>query len=281
MSLFEQVGSLLDYQVVRALAVPGINYLARRQKRGVYRISYDQGVWIHQTLHGYFAYPHPFIRLNLVDFDSFTRAVFFRAYCPKDGDVIVDIGAGAGEETLTFSRAVGEQGRVISVEAHPKTFCCLQKLIQYNRLRNVLAVHRAISEPACRVLHIQDSARYLRNRTGAGAGLTVPAITLDELIEKLSVPRIHFLKMNIEGAERLAIHGMKRTLERTQTVCICCHDFLADSTHDETLRTRKYIAQFLRKCGFDLIDHNGDAERPYVRDQVWGRNPALVVRATG
>ena len=106
MSLFEQVGSLLDYRVVRELTVPGINYLARRRNRGVYRISYDQGVWIHKTLHGYFAYPHPFIRLNLADFDSFTRVVFFRAYCPKDGDVIVDVGAGAGEETLTFSRAV-------------------------------------------------------------------------------------------------------------------------------------------------------------------------------
>lgn len=267
--------------MARAMILPTVNYLARKQRRGVRGLFYDQGVWIHETDQGYFAYPHPYIRLNLGDFDAFTRTVFFRAYLPEDGDVIVDVGAGAGEETLTFSRAVGDRGRVISIEAHPRTFCCLEKLVQYNRLKNVVPVHRAISQPACRVLRIEDSARYLRNRTSTSAGLAITATTLDELTEDVQLHRIHFLKMNIEGAERIAIRGMTRTLERTETVCICCHDFLADAAHDHTLRTRQAVTQFLQERGFDLIHPVDEGLPPYVRDQVWASNPRLALSTAG
>lgn len=279
MSLFESVGGLLDSRVVRGMLAPGFNYLAHRQRRGVRRIFYDNGVWIHQTDGEYFAYPHPFIRLDVASLDCFTREVFFREYPPKAGDVIVDVGAGAGEETLTFSRAVGSSGRVLSIEAHPRTFRCLEKLVQYNQLRNVAVVHCAISDPSCKVVQIEDSSHYLRNRTHRNrtlgrAGFSVPAVTLDELIESKQVRKIDFLKMNIEGAERHAIQGMGRTIQCTKTVCICCHDFLAESTHDESLRTRNLVAQFLQASGLEVIHKPEQGELPaYVRDQVWAWNP--------
>jgi FkbM family methyltransferase len=146
------------------------------------------------------------------------EAVFFRHYRPVAGDVILDVGAGVGEETLAFSRAVGPSGRVISVEAHPRTFRCLEKLVQYNCLRNVTPIHSTITEPACRLTNIEDSRHYLKNRSDRGVGVPVPATTLDKLIQKLGLSRIHFLKMNIEGAERLAIHGVTKTLRQTGTL---------------------------------------------------------------
>jgi hypothetical protein len=85
-------------------------------------IFYEDGVWVHQTLHGFFVYPHPYIRLDLERFEALTQHNFFWGYRPRAGDTILDIGAGLGEETLTFSRAVGDQGQVICVEAHPRTF---------------------------------------------------------------------------------------------------------------------------------------------------------------
>src|SRR5260370_18576353 len=44
-----------------------------------------------------------------------TEEYWLRHYRPQRGDVIVDVGAGRGEDTLTFSRAVGETGRVIAI----------------------------------------------------------------------------------------------------------------------------------------------------------------------
>lgn len=53
---------------------------------------------------------------------------------------------------------------------------------------------------------------------------------------------MNFLKMNIEGAEQLAIKGMLWLIERTQHVAIACHDFIADMPDfDETGRSSVLI----------------------------------------
>lgn len=280
-SLAARVKTLCDWPSLRALLAPCATAFARRQGHGVTRIFCDQDVWIHQTLHGYFAYPQPYIHLDLPHLDSFTRAVFFRGYRPKPGDVILDAGAGTGEETLTFSRAVGATGRVISIEAHPRTFRCLEKLVQYNRLHNVVAVHRAIAEPGCLRTTIEDSVHYLSNRSHHAHGLTVPAVTMDELCRLLRLTRIDFLKMNIEGAERLAIRGMTQMLESVGTLCICCHDFLAEISGDESLRTFGLVKEFLEENGFRILADPAPGDAPYVRDQVWACNSRVAAQMAG
>jgi FkbM family methyltransferase len=261
---------------------PCLNLIARRQGHGVRKIFREQDIWIHETVSGFYAYPHPYIRLDLDRINAHARKVFFRAYCPNPGDVIVDVGAGVGEETLTFSRAVGRLGRVVCIEAHPQTFRCLEKMIQYNRLENVTAIHSAITEPHRHRIEIEDSEDYHRNRSNQSGGLSVRAATMDEIVDQWGVPSISFLKMNIEGAERLAIQGMSQTLQRTRTLCICCHDFLADTAGDPALCTSKLVIEFLKESGFELITPSKtDAAMPdYVRYQVWARN-AKALAATG
>jgi FkbM family methyltransferase len=249
-------------------------------RHGVWRIFYDDGISIHETSHGYFAYHHPYSRLNLAGLDTWARSVFLRNYQPKLGHIILDIGAGAGERVLTFSRAVGDGGRVICVEAHPRTFRCLQKLVEYNRLGNVNPIHCAVGEPGCEETMIEDSPEYLRNRVGTH-GFRIPASTIDSIFAELGLTRIHFLKMNIEGAERLAILGMTETIQRTRALCICCHDFLADICGDDLLRTREAVSEFLLQNGARLGAESGLGVLPYVREQVWAYNEsAFPMRST-
>ena len=49
-----------------------------------------------------------------------------------------DVGAGKGEDTMVFSKAVGLKGRVLAVEAHPITFRCLELFRELNDLSNVI-----------------------------------------------------------------------------------------------------------------------------------------------
>ena len=98
--------------------------------KDIKKIFYDHGDWIHETSHGYFAYHTPYIRLNMLQLDELARLHFLWGYQPRKGDVIMDVGAGVGEEALMFSREVGEHGRVICVEAHPRTYRCLEKLVR-------------------------------------------------------------------------------------------------------------------------------------------------------
>ena len=280
MSFTNKLKKQLDRKGMRAVVAPAVSHLAKRLGHGTAKIFWDDGVWIHETSHGYFAYHQPYLRLNLAHLDAVTRENFFWGYAPRPGDIVMDIGAGAGEETLTFSQAVGESGKVICVEAHPRTFHCLEKLIEYNRLRNVIAIHGAVTEPGCDMATIGDGEEYLANRLNVPSGIAVPGSTVDEICGRLGVSRIDFLKMNIEGAEQFAIQGMSRALSNTAVLCISCHDFLAKNGNS-ALRTRDTVQQFLRQSGFTAVLRDEAGQPAYLRDQVWGYNEARLNKMAG
>jgi len=277
MSLLDRAKALLDRRSLRPLLVPLASWLARLQNKGVTRILCDDGVWIHETKRGYFAYQQPFIRLDMEKMEEKARANFFWGYRPQAGQTVIDVGAGVGEETLTLSRALGREGTVVAIEAHPRTCRCLEKLVECNGLTNVIPIHRAVTADASGTVIIQDSRAYLANRlSGATRGIAVRATTIDEIHYRLSLGRVHFLKMNIEGAERLAIRGMNETLKQTEVLCISCHDFLADATGDNALRTKSEVRQFFRQNGIRIRERAEPGLPPYVRDQLWGYNDALM-----
>jgi FkbM family methyltransferase len=288
MSLVNKLKALLDQPALRSSLGSVATCLAQCQGYGVKRIFYDDGVWIHQTSRGHFAYHQPYVRLNLARLDAIATRNFFWGYTPRPGDVILDVGAGVGEETLTFSRAVGAAGKVICIEAHPRTFRCLEKLIQYNCLQNVTAVHLAVTQPFCLTATIEDSDEYLTNRLNPATGISITCATLDAIHQRLSLGHIDFLKMNIEGAERLAIRGMVETLKHTAIVCISCHDFLANDaprnsshTRDDHLRTKTPVRHFLEQGGFQVVTRSEPHLPPFLRDQVWAYNPASFDKLAG
>lgn len=276
MPLAAKIERILDSRMLRSAFVPIISYLGRSQGQGIEKISCEQGVWLHKTSGGYFAYPHPYLRLDMAKMDAAAKDHFFWGYTPRPGDIVMDVGAGVGEETLTFCRAVGEGGRVICVEAHPRTFRCLETLVERNRLANVTALHLAVTEPFCTAVTIGDSDEYLRNRLDSGRGFVVSATKIDALHEKLGLGRIDFLKLNIEGAERFAIRGMEKTLKHIAILCVSCHDFLAESSADRGLRTKAEVRQFLQERGFRLAARPEAGLMPYLRDQVWAYNDAIL-----
>src|SRR4051812_15909470 len=86
------------------------------------------GMWIRRVGPHYFPDPDMFgpaepkwqrwvaqSEKHLRDADDY----WFHVYRPQPGDMIVDIGAGRGEDVFAFSRAVGPSGRVVAIEPHP------------------------------------------------------------------------------------------------------------------------------------------------------------------
>jgi len=275
MPLLDNAKALLDRRGLRPVLIPLVNRLARAQNKGVTKIFYDDGIWIHETAFGHFAYHHPFVRLDMARVDELTRRNFWWGYQPRPGHTVIDVGAGVGEEVLPFSRALGPPGKLICIEAHPRTYRCLEKLIRYNGLANVIPVHRAVADVPCGTVAIEDASDYLANRLNRG-GISVPATTIDTIHRKLGLRRINFLKMNIEGAERLAIRGMAETLEQTEVLCISCHDSLAEVTGDDALRTKNEVRQFFQQNRIRIRERTDPNLPPYVRDQLWGYNDRLL-----
>jgi FkbM family methyltransferase len=208
--------------------------------------------------------------------EKFRRDVadyWFYVYKPERGDVIVDIGAGRGEDVFVFSKAVGPSGRVWAIEPHPVSFAALKKLCELNRLSNVIAVNCAcVDAPAdlqIETLPVWES-NYVRAGDPSPTSWPVEGVRFDDLRRELGIGDIDFLKMNIEGAERMALPGCRQALDRTRTVCVAAHDFRAKRGEGEHFRTLEFVRRFLTDAGFSLITRDNDP-RYYVPYHVHGR----------
>jgi FkbM family methyltransferase len=199
---------------------------------------------------------------------------WLRHYQPKEGDVIVDIGAGRGEDTLAFSRGVGNSGRVLAIEAHPPSFALLKRFCSLNGIANVTALHLALMDKPGTVRIKESESIWSENAIAYDeSGVEVPADTLENVSREQGLGTIDFLKMNIEGAERYALPGMALVMPRIRQICVACHDFRADQGHGEQFRTREFVEQFLTMHGFTLSRRSLDP-RDYVRDHVFGLRSA-------
>ncbi len=197
-------------------------------------------------------------------------------YLPQDGDTVIDVGAGIGEEAVIFSHLVGPRGRVISIEAHPETFACLESTIQLSNLKNVRPLNVAVADRDGE-LFISTAENHLESSVlGASEGIRVKARSLDSLADELRLEKVDLIKMNIEGAEKLAVRGMTQIAHRVRHAAISCHDFISDRTGDEQFRVKAEVRAALEAHGFS-IETRSDAPEPWMRDYLYA---SRVLRPT-
>lgn len=225
-------------------------------------VSHSQAGWVHRYRDGYVVtedlHGPPLTRL-----EKNTKDVFSYHYMPKPGDVVVEVGAEFGTETLFLSRWVGPTGRVIAVEAHPQTCAGLREMVRLNGLSNVSVVHAAVGGTSGTTTITDGSAKS--NAVGRG-GIPVPARTLPELLAGFDIDRVDLLKVNIEGSERQLMASMTPSqADSIAHAVISCHDFRADRGDGEDFRTGAAVDAELARLGFSWTRRLDDP-RPWIRD---------------
>jgi len=233
----------------------------------------ERGRWVNRQADATFVSPI----LHTASYSQIEAAVLDNwtwEYLPQKGDTVLDVGAGIGEETVVFSRLVGPSGRIIAVEAHPETFSCLQGTIERTRLTNVTAVNCAVADHDGELCisagpdHLGPS-HLMNTVVNSHEGIKVAARTLDSLADELGFQEVNLLKMNIEGAERMAVEGFDRIAPRVRHAAISCHDFVA--THfggAPHYLTKDYVRAAFEARGFTVRSRPGAAES-WVRDYLY------------
>jgi FkbM family methyltransferase len=206
-------------------------------------------------------------------YEEQARDIFLQEYTPAAGDVVVDVGAGMGWELNLFSRLVGESGRVLAIEADPDTFRWLERRRALNRLANVTALHAAVADRPGEVLISSEGDHETHRLVAGGPGHRVPALTLADLAAEQGISRIDFLKMNIEGAERLALAGMAPIAGSVRNLAVSCHDYMADRGGDDSMRTCAFVRDFLVGHGFEVRERRADDQRDFARSYLYARRP--------
>lgn len=144
------------------------------------------------------------------------------------GMTVVDIGANVGYYTAMFAHAIGPDGRVIAFEPEPDNLHFLSRTIELNGFQNVDIVPAALSDHPgqCR-LYLSDDNRgdhriYNGHQGKHGRrAIDVTMTTLDDALEQRgALANVTLIKMDIQGAEALAIGGMTRTLAANSELCM-------------------------------------------------------------
>lgn len=193
---------------------------------------------------------------------------FLRHYTPASGDLIIELGAGVGTETVPLSRLVGPDGKVLAVEANPRAASVLKRTLALNGITNVEVAEVAVGDRE-QMVDFVDEEMDESGFVGASSDvpmIRVSSVFLDPLVADF--PRIDLLKVNIEGAELPALRSAPSVLARTRNAVISCHDFKADRTGNEFFRTRSQIQALLLSSGFSMLPSPVDGP-PEIRDTIY------------
>lgn len=150
----------------------------------------------------------------------------------KEGNTVVDLGANIGYFTLLAAKLVGKKGKVYSFEPEPRNYNYLLKNIALNGYDNVFATQKAVSDETGKAkLYIcpYDTGHHTINQYGGIKAnkpdliydekefVEVEKIALDDFLKDIKQP-INVIKMDVEGAEMLALSGMDRIIRESKNI---------------------------------------------------------------
>lgn len=140
----------------------------------------------------------------------------------KPGDIFVDAGANIGIYTVLAGQLVGASGRVIAVEMMPDTARILREHILKNQLSNVSVIEQALSNVTGQVVVARvpggqhGQASISSGVTFSGNDVKVVTTTLSDVLG--NVENVALMKMDLEGAEELALEGAGDVLNRIRII---------------------------------------------------------------
>lgn len=178
------------------------------------------------------------------------------AECLSEGDVFYDIGANVGFFTVIGARLVGRTGKVIAFEPVPENVSFLRRNAFWNRFPQIVIDERAVDRES-------GSAEFLVTRYSGGSVLasgdhrspdvyksvTVPSVSVDDLIFAESCPQPNLIKIDVEGAESNVLEGMIRTLKQVRPIVIFEID---DNDASAYQRKQRQCDEFLSTYGYSL-----------------------------
>ncbi len=159
-----------------------------------------------------------FCRIGMGDFLPGHEGHIVGKFAPKEGDIVIDIGAHIGRYTITSSKQIGKTGKVVAIEADPDNFQLLKRNIALNKLTNVLPLNYAVFSTRTRMkLYEQSaSAKYnslmLARAAESKNYVEVNADTLDNILKQNGVNQVNWIKIDVEGAEYEVLKGSAETL---------------------------------------------------------------------
>ncbi len=183
----------------------------------------------------------------------------FRTFI-KEGDTVFELGAHIGYISLYYSQLVGPNGKVYVFEPGANNLAYTRFNINNATFKNTELIEKAVSDTN------GTASFYLENITGQSNSLVkdyrvtkkieaktfvgleknaveVETIRLDDFVKQKNITRIDFIKIDIEGAEYMAIQGMHSILENLKSAMMV-----------EVSENHQALFDLLKQKGYVVVD---------------------------
>jgi FkbM family methyltransferase len=170
----------------------------------------------------------------------------------RPGATVLDIGANVGYFSLVAARQVGAQGRVYAFEPGPDNFALLLRNIEINKLANITAVPKAVSNESktttLTLAELPDQHSLFAPPTVAATGtIPIQCVAVDDF---LAGQTVDVIKIDVEGNELRALDGMRQTVMKS-TALVMFVEFNPASFRQAGVQPEDLISK-LQGLGFEL-----------------------------
>jgi FkbM family methyltransferase len=194
-----------------------------------------------------------YCRNNKDDFQIMTfheDDILEHKFNPKEGNIVINVGAHIGPYTLKASSLVGVNGKVLAIEADPSNYDILNRNIDLNKFTNATAVNYAAyskeekiklylpskeEEEEKELSHTKYNTIIQDRAHNETKFVEVQANTLDYLLQSNGIKheKVNWIKIDVEGAEFEVLKGAKDILSKSYNISLLIeiHNLSAANTN--------------------------------------------------
>lgn len=213
------------------------------------------------------------LRLYLYPGNETSRLLFLTGYYEPNqfyaldkilqaGMTFIDVGANMGLYTLFAAKKVGRRGAVLAIEPSSRDFQRLKANVEENALTNVRLLQVAVSDRQTEAELLVAEEEHSGHNTLGAFGYKDVALRgrervrverLDDIVQREGLESVDVIKMDIEGAEFLALQGTRKTLTRYRPLLLI---ELSDTTLKHQGCNSQQVWELLTEIGYSIYAYD-------------------------
>lgn len=159
---------------------------------------------------------------------------------------VLDIGAHIGCFSI-YARKLNPHSPILVIEPEPNNFSLLKENLKLNHCNSIITKQMALVGTDKKIieLYLNEDSHNHSTFYKTEKSISVPATTLEEIINKNKLDKIGILKIDIEGEEFSVIKNLKLdTWNIIETIILEYHDFRGNDHND--------LTNIIRSKGFSI-----------------------------
>ncbi len=206
----------------------------------------------------------------------------------KPGDICLHFGGSDGRHSYLLSQWIGPEGKVHVYEPSNYSFAIMSRLIRWHRLKNVTPHNAAIGSAEGQMVlsvprklsgHLGRAYGVVTDRGGAASeellatgnrtefiDQPTAVVSLDGLMQAEKLPRVDFIRCDVEGAEIRFIEGGSETLKRfLPSILIEIHPFSLQRNFNSSAEV---VRDYFLNLGYRMWQLNDDDTKMIESTQI-------------